>query len=137
MRSFRASRQKRLRGFGFDEAERHRFGESCRSQHAAHELIAGNPRVGRRCRLRDDREGRLELVEAEMTPDLFDEVDLTQQIDAVGWRDRIPTVARRRHLQPQPAQDARHVGVRGAGADASAPAAEDNGRRWARSGARR
>ena len=96
---------------GFDKAERDGLRQSGRGQHASDELVARNPfvRLGRRQRHR--RKRGFQLVEPVMAADLFDEIDLAQQVHAKRWRNNGPAVGRQRDRQAQPAENARDVGV--------------------------
>ena len=104
-------------GLRFDEAERHRFGEAGGGQHAARELIARDARIRRGCGLRHHRERRLELVEAVVTADLFDQIGFAQQIHAEGWRDRVPAVSRGADGEAEALENPDHLRVGDGGAE--------------------
>ena len=99
-------RGERLRGLRLDEAERDRFGQAGRRQHAPHAADRAD-RAGRAAAPAAviGRERRLELVEPVVPADLFDQIDFAQQIDAEGRRDDVPSVGRRRHVKPERAQN--------------------------------
>ena len=71
-RASAAGRRERLGRLRLDETERHRLRQTGRRQHAAHQLVARDARVGRRRRRGDDRERRRQLVEPVMAADLLD-----------------------------------------------------------------
>ncbi len=52
-----------------------------------------------------------------MAPDLLDEVDFPQQIDAVGGREHVPAVAGRRDVESEATQDPHDVGIGYGGAE--------------------
>jgi hypothetical protein len=60
----------------------------------------------------DDRERRLELVEADMPADFLDEVCLAQQIHAEGRRDDVPAVGGAGDLESQVRENPLHIRVR-------------------------
>src|SRR5881396_337007 len=93
--------RERVRRLCLDESERHSFGQPGRGEHAADQLIAWHAWVGRRRRRGRDRIGGLQLVEAVMAADFFDEVDLAHEVDPYGWRDDIPSIARARNGQAE------------------------------------
>ena len=99
----------------FDEPEGHGFGESRGGQDAAHQLIAPDARVGRRApdAVSAGKVGG-SLSKPVVPADLFDQIHLTQRSTRkVGTID-VPAVGGRRHVEPEPAQNALdlHIGHR-------------------------
>ena len=130
----------RVGGFRFDESERDRFRQAGCRQDPANEPIARNARIGRRSRRGDDRKGRRQLVEPEVPPDFFDEIDFALQIDAEGRSVDVPAIGGRRDGETQPAQNPLHVAIRYARSPAARSAAAGacgSGSRRAVSGRRR
>ncbi len=104
-------RERRSRGFG-DEAERHRLGET-RSGHDGPQVTrAADPRVDRRRRGRQRREGDGQPIEPVVTRDLLDEVHLTSRVDTSRRHVDLPAIRGIPKSEPETLEDAPHIGVR-------------------------
>ena len=74
--------------------------------------VAGDARIGRRRRLLHPGKRDGQMLEAVVTPEFLDEVDVAVHVHAPCRSRDVPAALRRRHAEAQRGQDAQHLVVR-------------------------